>query len=97
MVDNCTIICTTVGMHIIRYSDTRERLKEVMDRVLENHEPVVISRQKAESVVMVSLADWHAIEETLHLLSTPANASRLKNAIEELNASKGAERQLVES
>ena len=84
-------------MHIISYSDTRERLKDLMDRVVDNHEPVVISRQKAESVVMVSLADWHAIEETLHLLSTPANASRLKSAIEELNADKGAERQLLES
>jgi antitoxin YefM len=62
-------------MEVINYSDTRERLKEVMDRVVADHQPVVISRQKAESVVMVSLADWHAIEETLHLLSSPAAPS----------------------
>jgi antitoxin YefM len=83
-------------MDVISYSDTRERLKEVMDRVVADHQPVVISRQKAESVVMVSLADWHAIEETLHLLSTPANAARLHSAIEELDAGRGAEHQLTE-
>jgi antitoxin YefM len=84
-------------MDVISYSDTRERLKDVMDRVVENHEPVVISRQKAESVVMVSLADWHAIEETMHLLSSAANASRLRSAVDELNAGGGTERQLIES
>jgi len=84
-------------MNVINYSDTRERLKEVMDRVVADHQPVVISRQKAESVVMVSLADWHAIEETLHLLSTPANAARLRSAIDELDAGRGSVRQLIES
>lgn len=84
-------------MDVISYSDTRERLKEVMDRVVADHRPVVISRQKAESVVMVSLADWHAIEETLHLFSTPANAARLRSAVEELDTGRGAERRLIES
>ena len=84
-------------MEVISYSDTRERLKDVMDRVVENHEPIVISRQKAESVVLVSLADWHAIEETVHLMSSPANALRLKSAIDELKAGSGTERKLIES
>ncbi len=84
-------------MDVISYSDTRERLKEVMDQVVADHQPVVISRQKAESVVMVSLADWHAIEETMHLLSSPANASRLKLSIDELNAGGGTEHQLIET
>lgn len=84
-------------MDIISYSDTRERLKEIMDRVVADHQPVVISRQKAESVVMVSLADWHSIEETLHLLSSPVNAERLKSSIDELNAGGGTERKLIET
>jgi antitoxin YefM len=84
-------------MDVISYSETRERLKEVMDRVVADHEPIVISRQKAESVVMVSLADWHAIEETMHLLSSPTNAARLKSSIDELNAGGGTERQLIET
>ncbi len=83
-------------MDVISYTETRERLKEVMDRVVADHQPVVISRQKAESVVMVSLADWHAIEETMHLLSSPKNAKRLRASIEELNAGSGTARTLVE-
>ena len=82
-------------MDVISYSDTRANLKEVMDRVVEDRAPVVITRQKAEAVVMVSLADWTAMEETLHLLSNPANASRLRDAIRQLDAGKGKERKLA--
>jgi antitoxin YefM len=74
-------------MEVLTYSDARANLKEVMDRVVENHRPVVISRRKAEAVVMVSLADWAAIEETMHLVSRPKNASRLHAAIAQLGAS----------
>jgi antitoxin YefM len=84
-------------MDVISYSETREHLKEVMDRVVADHQPVVISRQKAESVVMVSLADWQAIEETMHLMSSQNNAGRLRSSIEELNAGKGTTRTLIES
>jgi antitoxin YefM len=86
-----------IFMDVISYSEARERLKEVMDRVVADHEPIVISRQKAESVVMVSLADWHAIEETMHLLSSPTNAARLKSSIDELNAGSGTVQQLIEA
>lgn len=83
-------------MDVLSYSDTRARLKEVMDRVVEDRRPVVITRQKAEAVVMVSLADWNAMEETMHLLSSPENAARLQAAIRELNAGGGAEHVLLE-
>ncbi len=76
-------------MDVISSADTRERLKEVMDQVVADHQLVVISPHKAGSVVMVSLADWHAIEETMDLLSSPTNALRLKSAIDELNAGDG--------
>jgi antitoxin YefM len=83
-------------MDVLSYSDTRANLKEVMDRVVEDHQPVVITRQKAEAVVMVSLADWNAMEETVHLLSTPNNAERLREAIRELEAGAGDEHDLIE-
>jgi antitoxin YefM len=83
-------------MDVLSYSDTRAKLKEVMDRVVEDHQPVVITRQKAEAVVMVSLADWNAMEETVYLLSNPNNADRLRDAIRELDAGHGAERDLIE-
>jgi antitoxin YefM len=84
-------------MDVLTYSDTRARLKEVMDRVVADRSAVVVTRKRGESVVMVSLADWNAMEETLHLLSNPANAARLAEAIGQLDAGKGAERDLIES
>jgi antitoxin YefM len=82
-------------MDVLSYSDTRARLKEIMDRVVEDRTPVVITRQKAEAVVMVSLADWNAMEETLHLLSSPTNAARLRDAIRQLDEGRGKERELI--
>jgi antitoxin YefM len=83
-------------MDVMSYSDTRARLKEVMDRVVADRAPVVVSRQKAESVVMVSLSDWNSIEETLHLLSAEANRNRLAAAIRQLDGGKGMARDLIE-
>lgn len=83
-------------MDVISYSDTRANLKQVMDRVVADRAPVVISRQKAEAVVMVSLADWNAIEESMHLVSTEANARRLREAIGQLEDSQGQARDLIE-
>lgn len=83
-------------MDVISYSDTRANLKAVMDRVVEDRTPVVVTRQKAEAVVMVSLADWNAMEETLHLLSSPANAARLRESIAELDAGSGEAHDLID-
>jgi antitoxin YefM len=83
-------------MDVLSFTDTRQNLKDVMDRVVEDHTPVIITRQKAESVVMVSLSDWNAMEETARLLSSPTNAARLLDAIAQLDGGKGAERELIE-
>lgn len=83
-------------MDVLTYSDARANLKAVMDRVVDDRTQVVVTRQKAEAVVIVSLEDWNAIEETMHLLSTPANAERLRDAIRQLDAGEGVERDLVE-
>lgn len=83
-------------MDVLTYSDTRANLKAVMDRVVEDHRPVVVARQRGESVVMVSLADWNAMEETVHLLSSPANAAALRDSIAELDAGGAVERDLIQ-
>ncbi len=83
-------------MDVLTYSDTRARLKDVMDRVVEDHAPVVVTRKRGEAVVMVSLADWNAMEETSHLLSSPKNAKRLADAIRQLDAGSGVEHVLTE-
>ena len=81
-------------MDVMTYTEVRANLKGVMDRVVSDRTQVVVTRQKSEAVVMMSLADWNAVEETLHLLSTPSNATRLRGSIEQLEAGKGLERQL---
>jgi len=83
-------------MDVLTFTDTRANLKEVMDRVVEDHAPVVVTRQRGEAIVMVSLADWNSMEETARLLSTPANAQRLAEAIAQLDAGNGSERELIE-
>ena len=83
-------------MDVITFTDTRANLKDVMDRVVRDHAPVMVTRQKAKAVVMVSLADWNAIEATAHLLSSPANAARMNAAIAELDQGGGEERTLIE-
>ena len=73
-------------MDVITYSEARANLKGVMDRVVSDRTQVVATRQKSEAVVMMSLADWNAVEETLNLLSTPSNAARLRRSIGQLEA-----------
>lgn len=83
-------------MDVLTFTDTRKRLKDVMDRVVEDHVPALVTRQKAEPVVMVSLADWNAMEETLHLMASRVNAERLLESVAEMDAGKGAEHELIE-
>jgi antitoxin YefM len=73
-------------MDVLTYSDARAKLNGIMERLVADHRPVVITRQDREAVVLVSLADWPGIEETAHLLSSSRNAARLHSAIEQLDA-----------
>ncbi len=83
-------------MDAITYTAARANLASTMDRVCEDHEPLIITRNGEQSVVMLSLDDYKALEETAYLLRTPANAKRLLSAVAQLNTGKGTERELVE-
>jgi len=83
-------------MATITYSNARTRLAATMKKVCDNHEPVIITRQKEESVVMLSLEDFRALEETAYLLRVPKNARRLLESIAELERSSGKTRKLAE-
>ena len=82
-------------MDVVTYSEARANLKEVMDRVVADKTEVIVTRQKAEAVVMISLAEWNSISETLHLLSSPRNAQRLRDSIRQMDAGKGIEHELI--
>ena len=84
-------------MDVLNFSETRARLKAVMDKVVRDHAPVVVARKNGEAVVLVSLADWNAMDETNYLLSSRANREALLASIAELDAGKGEEHDLIES
>ena len=79
-------------MDAITYSTARANLAKTMDRVCEDHAPLIITRNGEQSVVMLSLEDYNALEETAYLLRSPANARRLLSAVEQLAAGQGAKR-----
>lgn len=83
-------------MDVMNYSDARAQFKGVMDRAINDKQEVVVTRKKGEAVVVVSLEAWNSINETLHLLSTPRNAARLRSSIAQLDAVDGDERELIE-
>ena len=73
-------------MRVVDASAMGANLKEVMDQMVRDRDPVVVTRPGGESVVVVSLAAWPAMDETAHLLSTPANAAGLREAVRQLDA-----------
>ena len=82
-------------MDAITYSAARANLASTMDRVCNDHETLIITRNGQQSVVMLSLEDFKALEETAYLLRNPTNAKRLLAAASQLNAGKGIERKLT--
>ncbi|MCF8147493.1 MAG: type II toxin-antitoxin system prevent-host-death family antitoxin [Sulfuritalea sp.] len=82
-------------MDSMTYSKARANLAGVMSRVCEDHEPLIITRNGDQSVVMLSLVDYKVLEETAYLLRTPTNARRLLASIAQLDAGQGVDRQAI--
>lgn len=82
-------------MKSITYTAAREHLAETINRVCEDDAPVVITRNRDQSVVMISLAEYEALQETAYLLRSPENAQRLLHAMDALNKGKGVKRKLA--
>lgn len=75
-------------MNAITYTAARENLASTMDRVCDDHDPVIITRNRDQAVVMMSLEDYESLQETAYLLRSPANARRLLDSVAELNGGK---------
>jgi antitoxin YefM len=82
-------------MEAISYTQAREKLAKTMDRVCEDHTPIIITRQNAKSVVMMSLEEYESMAETNYLLQSPSNAKRLLKSIAEIEKGKATERKLI--
>lgn len=82
-------------MNVLTYTEARASFKDAMDDVCKHHEPTVITRQRGGHAVLMSLEDYNSTQETLHLLSSPRNAQRLMESIEQLKAGSVKERDLI--
>ncbi len=81
-------------MKAITYTTARQNLADTMQRVCEDHAPVIITRRGDQAVVMMSLDDYESLQETAYLLRSPENAKRLREAVGQLRAGQGTEREL---
>ncbi len=85
-----------ISMNAITYTAARQNLAKTMEEVCNDHEPVIITSKRDKSVVMISLEDYKAMEETAYLSRSPKNVSRLLRAIQEIENGGGEERELIE-
>lgn len=83
-------------MKTLSYTESRARYAEVLDSVVNDREEVVITRAGHEPVVIMSLADFESLRETAYLMRSPANARRLLDAMERLEAGSGEPHDLVD-
>jgi len=82
-------------MRTLSSTELRQSLSAVMDRVNDDHEPVIVTRATGKPVVMVSLEDWASMDETAYLLTSPENARRLREGVAALNRGEGRPRDLI--
>lgn len=83
-------------MDVVNYTHARQHLAELMDQVCDDRAPVMITRRKSETVVMMALEEYEGMQETMHLLSSPRNAERLMKSIAQANAGELVEHALLE-
>jgi len=83
-------------MQTLNFSQTRQNLASTFDTVVDNCTPIIVTRQNKEPVVILSMKDFRAMEETAYLMQSQANAERLNRSIAQLEAGKGIERTLIE-
>jgi antitoxin YefM len=82
-------------MNIVSFSETRNNLKAVLDRVVEDRDYTIITRRDAEHAVVMSLELFNSLLETVHLLKSPANAAHLERSIAQFKQGKVVERNLL--
>jgi antitoxin YefM len=83
-------------MEATTYTAVRQNLAKTMEKVCKDHSPVIVTRKKNDSVVIMSLEDYEALEETAYLLRSSKNTRRLIESIAQLEEGKGIEKDLIE-
>lgn len=83
-------------MNAVNYSDLRRNLKDRMDQVYQDHEPLIITRKDNENLVMISLDDYNSLTETQYLLSSEKNAEHLMKSLHSARSGKSFKKELIE-
>lgn len=83
-------------MEAITYTAARQNLAKTMEKVCKDRTPIIVTRKTSNSVVIMSLEDYEALEETAYLLRSPKNTRRLIESVAQLENDKGTERELLE-
>lgn len=82
-------------MDAVSYSDLRQNLKSFMDKVYNDHDPLIITRKNNENVVLLSINEYNSLIETSYLLSNESNAAHLKKSIDQYSKGKAKNRELL--
>ncbi len=83
-------------MKAANFTEFRTRLKQFLDDVENNNETLIIKRGSGQGTVLISLTEYNSILETVHLLSSKANADRLYESIQQIKSGKSMEKELIE-
>ena len=78
------------------YTEFRAGLKKYLDEVENNNETLIIKRGSGNGTVLISLDEYNSIVETMHLLSSKANADRLYESISQMKKGKVVRENLLE-
>ena len=84
-------------MDAVSYSELRQNLKRFMDKVYNDHDPLIITRKNNENLVLISIDEYNSLMETNYLLSNEANAEHLKKSIEQYESGKSKIRELLDN
>lgn len=83
-------------MQVVTFTEARNNLKTILDRVVDDADYTVITRRDAEDAVIMSLDSFNSLLETVYLLKSPANATHLARSIEQFKSGKATERELLD-
>jgi antitoxin YefM len=82
-------------MDVVSYTHLRKNLSGILDKVNDDHNPVLITRQKGSPAVLISLEDYKSYEETAYLMQSPENAKRINRSIEQIEKGLSKEHELI--
>jgi antitoxin YefM len=83
------------NMDAVSYSDLRQNLKSYMDKVYNDHDPLIIARKNNENLVLISIDEYNSLIETNYLLGNENNAEHLKKSIDQYSKGKAKKRELL--